>query len=45
VYFLPVGNFTRNHFGLGSLGGKIVSIAVSINKILMGKDTISNLEF
>jgi len=38
VYFFPVGSFTRNHFGLGSLSGNIlVSILIEIDTD--GKDT------
>jgi hypothetical protein len=30
VYFCPVGNFTRNHLGFGSLGGKTFASTVFI---------------
>src|SRR5690606_17142718 len=41
VYFLPVGNFTRNHLGFGSLAGKMFeAVLVSIYKLfLCYKDT------
>src|SRR5690554_3501732 len=36
VYFLPVGNFTRNHLGFASLAGKIFeAVLLSIYKVFL----------